>query len=68
MPNPLIDRIFIKPPDSSNANGRDPALDGVLADGDFMELEVLGDFFGGHDLGHSAWPPVYGRFGNALIN
>ena len=52
MPNPLIDSILVKPPDPPDTNGRDLALDGVLADGDFMELEILGDFFRGHDLRH----------------
>ena len=50
--NPFVDRILIKPPNSPNPNGRNLPLSGVLADGDFMELEILGEFLCGHDLGY----------------
>jgi len=50
--NPLINSILIKPPDPSNPDRRDPALGGVLADCDSMELEILGEFLSGHDLWH----------------
>jgi len=50
--NPLINSFLVEPPNPSNADRGDPAFSSVLADGDFMELEVLGDFFCGHDLRH----------------
>jgi hypothetical protein len=52
LPNPFINGILVKPPDPSNADRGDPAFRSILADGDFMELEVLGEFLSGHNVGH----------------
>ena len=50
--NPLIDSILVKPPDPPDTDRRDFSFGGVLANGDFVELEILGHFLGSHYLGH----------------
>ena len=52
FPDPLINGLLVKPPDPSNPNRWDPAVTGILADGDFMKLEIFGEFLSSHDLGH----------------
>ena len=52
--NPPTDGLLIEPPDPPDANGGDLTLSGILTDGDLVELEILGEFICGHDLGHEA--------------
>jgi len=59
----LINRIFVKPPDPFNADRRDSPFSSKLADSDFVELEILGEFLSGHDLRHLVWPPDTGDCG-----
>jgi len=50
--NPPINRILVKSPYPSNPNSRYPALSGILANGDFVEPEIGGQFLGCHDFCH----------------
>ena len=58
--NPRIKRILVKPPYSSDPDSRDFPVSGVFAHGDFVESEILGDFLGGHYLGHGVVLQVWG--------
>ena len=60
--NPRINRLLIETPDPTDPDSGNFPFSGVLADGDFVELEILGDFLCGHYLGHWAGPPGVEHF------
>ena len=50
--NPGVNRLLIKPPDPRDPDSGNFPLGGIIADSDFMELELFGEFLGGHHLSH----------------
>jgi hypothetical protein len=55
--NPPVDGFLIKSPNPSDPNGGDLTLSSILADGDFVEFEIFGDFFRGHQCAPWLGPP-----------
>jgi hypothetical protein len=58
--NPRINGLLVETPDPTDPDSRNFPLGGVLANGDFVEPEILGDFLGGHYLGHRVGLQVCG--------
>jgi len=58
--NPRINCFLIKPANPPDPDSGDFPLGGVLANGDFVEPEILGDFLGVHYLGHGLCLQVWG--------
>jgi len=58
--DPTINSGFIKTPDPTDPDSGDFPLGGVLANRYFVKREILGDFLGGHYLGHGLGLQVWG--------
>jgi len=51
-PDSSIIEIFIESPNTANQNSRGLPFRGIFTDGDLVEFQVAGQFFGCHDVGH----------------
>ena len=55
--DPVINDILIESPNTANLDTGNLTFSGILTNGDLMEFQVSGYFFGCHDVGHRSNPP-----------